>query len=178
MRYIVLPVGWLALAALGAEVLAAQERPGELTGCYDITAPDLLTDDKVGSGLEHEIPRRIEFAGPARGWDASDTLRTEIVVPEGALPSVHHLMSGEIVGDSLNVGFSTGYGGVTAVLGWQIRLHYADPGAYSNVETRLRRAYGVPGENELGYARFSNPTTSLVLIDLAGGAGDVLLSFR
>ena len=98
--------------------LAVQEPPTELTGCYDITAKDLLTDDLVGSGLEHEIPRRIEFAGPARGWDASDTLRTEIVVPEGALPSVHHLMSGEIVGDSLNVGFSTGYGGVTAVLGW------------------------------------------------------------
>ena len=264
--------------------LAVQEPPTELTGCYDITAKDLLTDDLVGSGLEHEIPRRIEFAGPVRGWDASDTLRTEIVVPEGALPSVHTSMSGEIIGDSLNVGFSTGHGGVTAVLGWtgdrwvgtahtfvdygppfrhdagpieltpvgcdspppvsidamlpitrsvelegglaitlgeplpealgktperftynnvtgrttglfagtdsiavgvverwgvtQIRLHYADPGAYSNVETRLRRAYGVPGENELGYARFSNPITSLVLIDLAGGAGDVLLSFR
>lgn len=60
----------------------------------------------------------------------------------------------------------------------QIRLHYADPGAYSNVETRLGRAYGPPEEMESGWARFSNPITSLMLIDLASGAGDVLLSFR
>ena len=260
-----------------------QEHPTQLTGCHDITARDLLTDDKVGTGFEDEIPRRIEFAGPARGWGAGDTSRTEIVVPEGALPSVHTMMSGEIVGDSLNVVFSTGYGGVSAVLGWtggrwvgsaqtfvdygppfefdagpieitpvscdspppvpvdvmlpitrtvelegglvitlgeplpealgttperfaynkvtgrttglfagtdsivagvverwgvtQIRLHYADPGAYSSVESRLRRAYGVPEEDEWG-ARFSNPITSLMLIDLADGAGEVLLSFR
>ena len=262
---------------------SAQERPTELTGCHDITARDLLTDDKVGSGFEDEIPRRIEFAGPFRGWDASDTLRTEIVVPEGALPSVHSIMAGQIVGDSLHVGFSTGYGGVSAVLGWtgdrwvgsaqtsvdvgppfefdagpieitpvscdspppvpvdvmlpiarsvelegglvitlgeplpealgtsagrgsltnvtgratgllagtdsiavrvverwgvtQIRLHYTDPGAYSSVETRLRRAYGVPEEDEWG-ARFSNPITSLMLTDLPDGAGEVFLSFR
>lgn len=284
MRYIALPVGCVALVALGAEVLAAQERPGELTGCYDITAPDLLTDDLIGSGFPDEIPRRIEFAGRFRGWDASDTLSTEIVVPEGALPSVHTFMAGQIVGDSLQVGFSTGYGGVSAVLGWtgdrwigsaqtfvdvgppfefdagpieltpvscdspppvpvdamlpitrsvelegglvltlgeplpealgttserftynkvtgrtaglfagtdsiavgvverwgvtQIRLHYADPGAYSNVETRLQRAYGPPEVDQWGGARYSNPITSLTLIDLPDGAGDVLLSFR
>ena len=264
--------------------LTAQERPVELTGCYDITASDLLTDDLVGSGLQHEIPRRIQFAGPSRGWSERDSLRTAIVVPEGALPSVHHLMSGEIIGDSLNVGFSTGYGGVTAMLGWtgerwvgvarhfydvgppfeddagpieltpagcdspppipvdvmlpitrfvelegglaitlgeplpevlgptperyanrnvtgrttglfagtdsisvglveqwgvtQIRLHYTDADAYANVETRLRHAYGAPEEDPSGHARFSNPTTSLVLIDLGNGAGRVLLSFR
>lgn len=263
--------------------LPSQEPPDSLTGCHDITARDLLTDDKVGTGFEDEIPRRIEFAGPFRGWDASDTLRTEIVVPEGALPSVHTIMWGQIIGDSLHVVFSTGYGGVSAVLGWtggrwvgsaqtfvdygppfefdagpieitpvscdspppvpvdvmlpiartvelegglvitlgeplpealgrtperfsmnvtgrttglfagtdsiavgvverwgvtQIRLHYTDPGAYSSVETRLRRAYGVPEEVEWGGARFSNPVTSLMLIDLADGAGEVFLSFR
>lgn len=284
MRCIVFPTCCLALAALAAGTLAAQESPAGLTGCYDITARDLLTDDLVGSGLEHEIPRRIEFAGTYRGWSDRDSLRTAIVVPEGALPSVHHLMSGEIIGDSLHVGFSTGYGGVTAMLGWtgerwvgvarhfydvgppfeedagpieltpancdspppipvdvmlpitrsvelegglaitlgeplpetlgttperftykqvtgrttglfagtdsisvglveqwgvtQIRLHYTDPGAYSSAQTRLRRAYGAPEEDQSGYARFSNPTTRLVLIDLANGAGHVLLSFR
>jgi len=122
MRYIVLPVGWLALAALGAETLAAQERPAELTGCYDITARDLLTDDLVGSGSDSEIPRRIEFAGPFPASVSEllfgDTLRTEIVVPEGALPSVHRLMWGQIIGDSLEVDFGTGFGGVTATMGW------------------------------------------------------------
>ena len=263
MHYIVLATVCLVLAAPAAGTLPAQERPSELTGCYDITAKDLLTDDLVGSGFEDEIPRRIEFAGPARGWSERDALRTAIVVPEGALPSVHHLMSGEIIGDSLNVGFSTGYGGVTAMLGWtgerwvgvariftdvgppfeddagpieltpadcdspppvpvdvmlpitrsvelegglvitlseplpevlgptperyayrnvtgrttglfagtdsisvglveqwgvtQIRLHYTDPGAYSSVQTRLRRTYGAPEEDPSGHARFSNP---------------------
>ena len=274
----------LLAAVLFTTPLPAQERPAALTGCYDITARDLLTDDLVGSGLQHEIPRRIEFAGPSRGWSDRDSLRTAIVVPEGALPSVHHLMSGEIIGDSLNVGFSTGFGGVTAMLGWtgerwvgvarhfydvgppfeddagpikltpascdspppvpvdamlpitrsvelegglvitlgeplpealgttperfanksvtgrttglfagtdvisvgvveqwgvtQIRLRYTDPDAYSNVETRLRRAYGAPEEDPSGNARFANPITRLVLIGLAGGAGRVLLSFR
>lgn len=40
-----------------------------------------------------------------------------IVVPEGALPSVHGYMAGRIVGDSLGLSFSTGHAGVTAVLG-------------------------------------------------------------
>ena len=122
MRYIVSPVGCLALAALGAGALAAQERPDELTGCYDITARDLLTEDKVGTGYESEIPRRIEFTGPFPAKFSEllfgDTLRTEIVVPEGALPTAHRLMWGQIIGDSLKVNFSTGFGGVMATLGW------------------------------------------------------------
>ena len=282
MRYIVLPVGSLALAALGAEVLGAQERPGELTGCYDITARDLLPDDKVGSGLQSEIPRRIEFVGP---FPASlsellfgDTLLTltEIVVPEGALPTVHRLMWGQIVGDSLEVDFGTGFGGVTATVAWagdrwsgvarhrydvnprfadagpielipvscdspppvsidamlpiarsvelvgglvitlgeplpealdtvpvrgtivavtgarttglfegadsvevggaerrrvtHIWMHYSNPGAYSNVKTRLRRAYGDPRESG-----FRNPLTTLLVDDLANGKGVITL---
>ncbi len=96
--------------------LTAQERPAELTGCYDITGE--LPHYGVGSGFHSEVPTRIEFAGPFRGWSDGDTLRTAIVVPEGALPSTHSSMSGEIVGDSLNVRFSTGFAGVTATLGW------------------------------------------------------------
>ena len=279
MRYIVLPVGCLALAALGAGTMAAQERPAELTGCYDITAPDLLTDDKVGSGSDSEIPRRIEFAGPAPALYVGDTLRTEIVVPEGALPSVHPMMWGEIIGDSLHVSFSAGLGGVKATMGWaggrwsgvarhwydvnphfvdagpieltrvscnspppvsidamlpiarsvelvgglvitlgeplpealettpargstltvtgarttglfagadsvavasqrrvrHIWVHYSDPSAYSNVKTRLRRAYGVPREDEVGHARFRNPITSLLVDDLTNSTGQILL---
>ena len=281
MRYIVLPVGYLALAALGAGTMAAQERPAELTGCYDITARDLLTDDKVGSGSDSEIPRRIEFAGPAPTLYVGDTLRTEIVVPEGALPSVHPMMWGEIIGDSLHVSFSTGFGGVTATMGWagdrwsgvarhrydvnphfidagpieltrvscdspppvsidamlpiarsvelvgglvitlgeplpealettpargstltvtgarttgtfagadsvtvggpsrrpvtHIWVHYSDPSAYSNVKTRLRRAFGVPREDEVGHARFRNPITSLLVDDLTNSTGQILL---
>ena len=115
MRYLVFPIGCLALAALAAGTMAAQERPAELTGCYDITGE--LPHHGVGSGFETEVPTRIEFAGPFR-WSDRDTLRTAIVVPEGALPSTHSLMWGVIVGDSLNVRFSTGFGGVTATLGW------------------------------------------------------------
>lgn len=281
MRCIALLVGWLALAVPGAAALPAQERPGELTGCYDITARDLLTDDMVGSGLQSEIPRRIEFAGPFRGWGAGDTSRTEIVVPEGALPSIHHLMSGEIVGDSLFVGFSTGYGGVTARLGWtggrwvgvarhfydvgppfdddagpieltpascdspppasvdamlpitrsvdlegglvitlgeplpsvlgtaterfnmsvpgrttgmfagadsiqvsivepwgvtQVRLYY-NPGARSDLETRLRRAYGDPETDpRWGHRTYGNPITRLTLHNWGNGGARVILS--
>ena len=283
MRYIVLPVGWLALAALATGTMAAQERPAELTGCYDITARDLLTDDLVGSGSDSEIPRRIEFAGPFPALLSEllfgDALPTEIVVPEGALPSVHPMMWGEIIGDSLNVSFSAGLGGVKATLGWagdrwsggvrhwydvnphfidagpieftpvscdspppvsidamlpiarsvelvgglvitlgeplpealettpargstltvtgarttglfagadsvavasqrrvsNIWVHYSDPSAYSNVKTRLRRAYGVPREDEVGHARFRNPITSLLVDDLTNGTGDVIL---
>ena len=283
MGYIVLPVGCLALAALGAGTMAAQERPAELTGCYDITARDLLTDDKVGSGFDSEIPRRIEFVGrfPALLSELlfGDTRPTEIVVPEGALPSVHPMMWGEIIGDSLHVSFSAGLGGVKATLGWagdrwsgvarhwydvnprfvdagpieltrvscnspppvsidamlpiarsvelvgglvitlgeplpealkttsalgstltvtgarttglfagadsvavasqrrvrHISVHYSDPSAYSNLKTRLRRAYGVPREDEVGHARFRNPITSLLVDDLANGTGQVLL---
>ena len=127
MRYFVLPAAGLALA-LGAAFhattpLPAQERPHELTGCYDITAaPDSadgpLVEVGSDSGTHGAIPARIEFAGPFRGFGEADTSRTAIVVPEGAHPSTHSWMTGEIVGDSLNLVFSTGYAGVKATLGW------------------------------------------------------------
>ncbi|MDE2796684.1 MAG: hypothetical protein OXL34_17855 [Gemmatimonadota bacterium] len=118
------PVILALQAVMAAAPLPAQERPAKLAGCYDITAPepDSANDPRLeivsGAGFEGQVPPRIEFAGPFRGFDDRDTSRTQIVVPEGALPSVHRWMSGEIVGDSLIVGFSTGYGGVTATLGW------------------------------------------------------------
>ena len=60
-----------------------------------------------------EMPSRIAFDGPV-AWDSS---YTEIVVPEGTLPSVHNDMRGRIVNDSLYLIFSTGFGGVQARLG-------------------------------------------------------------
>ena len=114
-----------ALAAvLANSPLPAQERPAKLIGCYDITAgmPDSADGPRLkiglGSGLESEMPPRIEFAGQFPGFADGDTLGTQIVVPEGALPSVHSLMWGEVVGDSLELVFSTGFGGVRATLGW------------------------------------------------------------
>ena len=269
------------LAVLATTPLSAQERPAELTGCYDITADSLEIGS--GSGFESEVPPRIEFAGPFRGFGGPDTSRTQIVVPEGALPSVHRWMSGEIVGDSLNAGFSTGYGGVTATLGWagdrwvgsarmfrdygppfefdagsielapvscdspppvsidamvpiarsaelegglaitldeplpeglettpshgtiltvtgrttgmfagadsiavaaperygvtQIWLYYSDLGAHSELETRLRGAYGAP-ETDRGWHIFRNPITSLILSNWRGGGARITVSVR
>ena len=295
MRYIVFSLACPTLAVLGTVSLAAQEpapaqeRPGELTGCYDITAvePDSADGPRleigVGTGFEGEVPPRIEFAGPFRGWDDGDTSRTQIVVPEGALPSGHRYMSGEITGDSLNVVFSTGYGGVKATLGWtgdrwvggartfrdfgppfefdagsielapvgcdspppvsidamlpitrsvelegglaitlgeplpealettpargttltvtarttglfagadsvavaawerwgvtQIWLYYTDPGAHSQLETRLRSAYGVPETDPTwGQNVFKNPITRLTLSSWGNGGAQVMLS--
>ncbi len=60
-----------------------------------------------------EIPPRIEFGGPVK-WDSS---YAEILVPKGALPSVHNDMRGLVVDDSLYLTFSTGFAGVRARLG-------------------------------------------------------------
>ena len=97
----------------------------QLTGCYDVTVGDWVVESyplfrlrripvpsERGDSTDYEIPPRIEFAGPSDPPSSG----TAIVVPEGALPSVHGYMSGEIIGDSLDLGFSTGYGGVTARL--------------------------------------------------------------
>ena len=111
-----LTIGPLLGAVLASVPLSAQERPAELSGCYDIAADSLEVGS--GSGYESELPPRIEFTGPYRGFGEPDTSRTQIVVPEGALPSVHSLTWGQIVGDSLNLVFSTGFGGVKAMLGW------------------------------------------------------------
>ncbi|MCY4572931.1 MAG: hypothetical protein OXF01_09020 [Gemmatimonadetes bacterium] len=97
----------------------------QLTGCYDVTVGEWVVESRPlfrlrgipvpserGDSIYYEIPPRIEFAGPSDPPSSG----TAIVVPEGALPSVHAYMSGEIIGDSLDLGFSTGYGGVAAGL--------------------------------------------------------------
>ncbi len=103
----------------------------QLTGCYEVTVGEWVEESypllsrlfgprrvpvpsERGDSTYYEIPPRIEFAGPSDPPYSG----TAIVVPEGALPSVHAYMGGEIIGDSLDLWFSTGYGGVTA---WLVR---------------------------------------------------------
>ena len=111
----------LASALLvGAPACASREEPPatplapdtQLTGCYDVTHGGSVTVPSAG-GSGFEIPPRIQFSGPA----FRDPSATRIVVPEGALPSVHGFTSAEIIGDSLFLGFSTGYVGIEAILG-------------------------------------------------------------
>lgn len=107
---------------LGSARLTAQETPAGLTGCYNITVGDWVVEKTVPGrdepeplpsespdSIYYEIPPRIEFVseGPSR---------TVIVVPEGAMPSVHRYRSGAIVGDTLRLSFSTGFTGVAARL--------------------------------------------------------------
>ena len=107
----------LLTAVLAPAPLAAQEPADELTGCYDIAVGDWIMPEpapgrpprpppsETGDSALFEIPPRIEFAGTFRDRDGRLTSRTRIVVPEGALPSVHAYMSGKLVGDALVLGF-------------------------------------------------------------------------
>ncbi|MDE2678783.1 MAG: hypothetical protein OXI76_12860 [Gemmatimonadota bacterium] len=123
-RALVMPVLLVAAAAC-----ATREEPSdntlplstELTGCYDVTVgewvvesyPGLEPGPVPGEGTHiFEIPPRIKFSGPAFRQPSA----TRIVVPEGALPSVHGFTGAEIIGDSLFLGFSTLFAGVQATL--------------------------------------------------------------
>lgn len=107
---------------LGSARLTAQETPARLTGCYNITVGDWVVEKIVPGrdepeplpsespdSIYYEIPPRIEFVSEGPG-------QTVIVVPEGAMPSVHRYRSGAIVGDTLRLSFSTGFTGVAARL--------------------------------------------------------------
>lgn len=118
-------LGGVACASEGQPQATADAVDTELTGCYDVTVGEWVVESRPlfslrrvpvpserGDSTDYEIPPRIEFAGP-RDPPSSGTT---IVVPEGALPSVHAYMGGELAGDSLDLWFSTGYAGVTATL--------------------------------------------------------------
>lgn len=97
---------------VGDARLMAQETRAELAGCYDVThGGSVPVPSDGGSGFE--IPPRIQFSGTA----LQNPSATRIVVPEGALPSVHGFTSARIIGDSLHMSFGTGYIGVGAILG-------------------------------------------------------------
>lgn len=118
----------LLTANLAPAPLPAQEPAAELTGCYDITVGDWIMPEpapgrpprpspsETGDSALLEIPPRIEFAGTFRDLDGRLTSATRIVVPEGALPSVHAYMSGELVGDALALGFHSVFFGVAGSL--------------------------------------------------------------
>lgn len=133
MRHVAVPLAGLAFAVLdtSSSALAAQDPVTAPAGCYDIAVGDWYVADSVpnkslsplpdegGDSVFYEIPPRIEFVDPLRRASQEQDPDSEmrIVVPEGALPSVHGYMAGRIVGDSLGLSFSTGHSGVTAVLG-------------------------------------------------------------
>ncbi len=122
-RVLVSLVGAISLLGIAfADVpLSAQEDANEPTGCYDITVGDWIVlepapgqpprplPNETGDSAIFEIPPRIKFAGAFRGFDGRLTSRTRIVIPEGALPSVHRYMSGALVGDTLVIAFNTGF---------------------------------------------------------------------
>ena len=97
----------------------------DLTGCYDVTEGEWVVEQTVPGedmglvpselgydSVDYQIPPRIQFAGPSdRRFSATD-----VVVPEGALPTPHRYPTGEIIGDSLVLVFSTGHVGVRATL--------------------------------------------------------------
>ena len=117
----------LLTAALGHAPLAAQEDTAELTGCHDIIVGDWYVLEygldgpsaplwhQRSDSLDFELPSRIQFAGPYWRRDLIPP-RTQIIVPEGALPSIHRSTLAWIADDSLHLVFSTGHAGVRARL--------------------------------------------------------------
>ena len=103
--------GAAACASEGEPPATPDPPDTELTGCYDITAGGSVPVPAKGGSLS-EVPPRIEFSGTA----FHDPSAARIVVPEGALPSVHPFTSARISGDSLRMSFSTGFAGVSATL--------------------------------------------------------------
>ena len=150
----------LLTAALGHAPLAAQENAAELTGCHDIIVGEWDVQEYGEKGpsapLLHqrsdsndfELPSRIEFAGPYWRRDLKPP-RTQIVVPEGALPSIHQFTLAWIADDSLRLTFSTGYAGVRARLtrsgdGWAgIGTTFVD---YSGEQVNARAIELIPAD--------------------------------
>lgn len=128
-----------AIVALLATVLvttplSAQEPTTELTGCHDLIVGDwfvlMYGDDgpeapllhQRGDSLDFELPSRIEFAGSYSRTDPEHPW-TRIVVPGGALPSIHHHSIARFAGHLLHISFSTGHAGmdirlVRSMEGW------------------------------------------------------------
>ena len=103
----------------------AGQESTELTGCYDVTEGEWVVEETYPGedaypvpseygydSVDYQIPPRIQFAGPSDRQPSA----TQVVVPEGALPTPHRYAGGEIIGDSLVLVFSTGHVGVRATL--------------------------------------------------------------
>jgi len=112
--------------------------------------------DEGSDSVFYEIPRSIEFVDPfprASQEQAPDS-EMRIVVPEGALPSIHKYMDGWIEGDSLRLGFSTGHGGVTVELegGVAMELGRPLPQSVRTAPTRLLDLTRVVGRTTGAFA--------------------------
>lgn len=127
---------WLTLAtagmavaganAMGAARLTAQETPDVLTGCYNLTAGPWVVETYYEELRPHfhgefpewfRLPPRIEFDGPHDQRPSE----TRIAFPESDSAAFGHYLSrmtgARMEGDSLRLGFSTGYTGVIAIVG-------------------------------------------------------------
>ena len=110
--------------AMSGSRLVAQDAPAELTGCHDLivgqwvveTHADWEDPSPLDSDRWYRIPR-IRFAGP---HDRRPTA-TRMVAAGGesleALGYEDRFATGEIQGDSLRLGFSDGYTGMTVTMG-------------------------------------------------------------
>ena len=107
-------------------LLIAQDVPSELTGCHDLTLGPWVVEtyyDELRPHFHREIaewfglPPRIEFAGP-HDRRRSET-RIVFLESDSAVARRYQssLTGARIEGDSLRLGFSTGYTGVVATLG-------------------------------------------------------------
>lgn len=116
MRYIVLPVGWLALAVPCAAALAAQEPTPSPGPCYDVTEGEWVLDEETRDYAREPIPYEYDadsvyFQIPPR----IQVVGQQVVVPPNALP-VPSFRGSVINGDELRLGVSNGYVGVGATL--------------------------------------------------------------
>lgn len=116
----------MGVPVMGDARLIAQDTPDVLTGCHDLTLGPWVVETYVDELRPHfagefpewfRLPPRIKFAGP---HDLRPS-ETRIAFPETDSAAFRHYLSrmtgARMEGDSLRLGFSTGYTGVVATLG-------------------------------------------------------------
>ena len=119
-------IAGLAAPGMGDARLMAQETPQELTGCHDLTVGPWVVETYYEELRPHfagefaewfRLPPRIMFAGPHDRRPSE----TRIVFPGSDSAAFGHYLSpvtgARMEGDSLRLGFSTGYTAVIAILG-------------------------------------------------------------
>jgi len=179
MRHVAAPLAGLALAVLdtASATLTAQDQVTAPVGCYDITVGDWYVayavpnepprplPDEGGDSIHYEIPPRIEFVGPLPSASVEEEPDSErrIVVPEGALPSVHRFMSGRIAGDSLAL---DPWGNPDIEVVTRVELWYPRED-YQRLSARFREMFGSPDqdapEESEPWLRWRNRVTELEL---------------
>lgn len=124
--FIATVIAGVGALGIGDARLIAQEMPDVLTGCHDLTAGPWVVETYYEELRPHfhgefpewfRLPPRIEFDGPHDQRPSE----TRIAFPESDSAAFGHYLSrmtgARMEGDSLRLGFSTGYTGVVATLG-------------------------------------------------------------